>query len=285
MRPRQALRGIHLQVQRGEVFGFIGPNGAGKSTTIKILTGLLRPGKGQVSLLGGSPQDPRCRQRMGYLPEQPYFYDYLSGWELLEFYGALYGLRGKELRQRMEWSLELVHAAQDWIHRRLRTYSKGMLQRVGLAQAILSRPELLILDEPMSGLDPLGRRDVRHAIQNLNQSGTTIFYSSHVLADVEQISHRVAMIVDGRIVQEGSVAEITAGNSAEFSALVETPLPRLPAGVRPGQHPREYRCDSARSRDLLLQACLDQQIGILKLDSSRPSLEDILAKEVAHAES
>jgi ABC-2 type transport system ATP-binding protein len=284
MRPKVALQGIDLRVEPGEVFGFIGPNGAGKSTTIKILTGLLRPSSGVVELLGGSPDDPRRRARMGYLPEHPYFYDYLSGWELLRFYGGVSGLRGKLLTERMEWALELVHANADWIHRRLRTYSKGMMQRVGLAQAVLSRPELLILDEPMSGLDPLGRRDVREAILALNKAGTTVFYSSHVLADVEQISHRVAMVVDGRIVRAGTVAAVTADDSAQFRVHTATALTEFPDGVRPGELPCSYLCVDGMARDRLLSACLRAGAGVLRLESSRPSLEDILAREVTHAE-
>lgn len=284
MRPKVALQGIDLQVGPGEIFGFVGPNGAGKSTTIKILTGLLSAGEGRVEVLGGSPSDPRQRARLGYLPEQPYFYDYLTGWELLRFYGGLSGVRGVLLKQRMEWALEMVHANADWIHRRLRTYSKGMMQRVGLAQAMLAKPELLILDEPMSGLDPLGRKDVREAILSLNREGTTVFYSSHVLSDVEQISHRVAMVVDGRVVRAGTVDQVTAGESTEFRLQLAAPLASLPAGVRVGEHICEYLCEDGAARDRMLGACLQTQIAVLRLESSRPSLEDILTREVAHAE-
>lgn len=285
LQPKPALQGIDLQVQAGEIFGFIGPNGAGKSTTIKILTGLLRPGSGFVKVLGGNPQNPKNRMAMGYLPEHPYFYDYLTGWELLRFYGALTGLKGKLLEQRIEWALELVHANQDWIHRRLRTYSKGMLQRMGLAQSVLSKPQLLILDEPMSGLDPLGRRDVREAILTLNrEEGTTVFYSSHVLSDVEQISHRVAMVVDGRIARSGTVAQITRQESTEFRVLLSTEIHHSLEGVIATPQPCEYLCAHDTARNLLLAHCLEQGIPVLKLESTRPSLEDILAREVTHAE-
>jgi ABC-2 type transport system ATP-binding protein len=206
---KKSLFGISLTVKKGEIFGFIGPNGAGKSTTIKVLTGLLRIDSGSVLVLGNSPAKTESRLNLGFLPEQPYFYDSLSGYELLKFYGALSGLAGSLLEERIHWALKLVNADYDWIQSRLRTYSKGMQQRVGLAQAILHKPELLILDEPMSGLDPLGRRDVREAILTLNREGSTIFYSSHVLSDVEAISHRVAMIVEGKVLHEGTVEEIT----------------------------------------------------------------------------
>jgi ABC-2 type transport system ATP-binding protein len=174
-----------------------------------VLTGLLRKDSGDVFILGKSPYETKSRINLGYLPEQPYFYDSLSGYELLKLYGGLSGLDGKLLEERLRWALKLVNANADWIYRRLRTYSKGMQQRIGLAQAILHKPELLILDEPMSGLDPLGRRDVREAILELNRGGSTIFYSSHVLSDVEAISHRVAMIIDGKISHTGTVEEIT----------------------------------------------------------------------------
>jgi len=206
---KKTLFGISLEVGKGEIFGFIGPNGAGKSTTIKVLTGLLRKDSGEVSILGKDPNESASRVNLGYLPEQPYFYDSLSGYELLKFYGGLSGLKGKLLEERINWALTLVNANADWIHRRLRTYSKGMQQRIGLAQAILHKPELLILDEPMSGLDPLGRRDVREAILTLNREGSTVFYSSHILGDVEAISNRVAMIIDGKISHTGTIDEIT----------------------------------------------------------------------------
>jgi len=206
---KKSLFGISLTVKKGEIFGFIGPNGAGKSTTIKVLTGLLHKDSGSVLVWGNSPDKTESRLNLGFLPEQPYFYDSLSGYELLKFYGALSGLSGSLLEERIHWALKLVNADYDWIRNRLRTYSKGMQQRVGLAQAILHKPELLILDEPMSGLDPLGRRDVREAILALNREGSTIFYSSHVLSDVEAISNRVAMIIEGKILHEGTVEEIT----------------------------------------------------------------------------
>lgn len=210
---KKSLFGISLEVKKGEIFGFIGPNGAGKSTTIKVLTGLLRKDSGEVLILGKPPSETKSRIHLGYLPEQPYFYDSLSGYELLKFYGGLSGLKGSLLKERIHWALKLVNADADWIYRRLRTYSKGMQQRIGLAQAILHKPELLILDEPMSGLDPLGRRDVREAILTLNREGATIFYSSHILSDVESISHRVAMIIDGKITHTGTIEEITKGTN------------------------------------------------------------------------
>ena len=286
MKPKLALKDVSFSVEPGQVYGFIGPNGAGKSTTIKVLTGLLNFDSGTVLVNGISPRDVKSRRFVGYSPEQPYFYDYLTGRELLRFYGKLVGLDGTELEKRIGWALDLLHANKDWIDRRLRSYSKGMMQRVGIAQAILGKPKLLILDEPMSGLDPMGRRDVREAIMELNRDGVTIFYSSHLLSDVESISHKVAMIVDGKIVREGTVDEITESCGVEYhvrtrAAILESDLPK---GVSLAGHPMEFVCEDDSARDVLLRFCLDKGIAVEKMDHKRPSLEDILTEEIARAD-
>ena len=286
MKPKLALKDVSFSVEPGQVYGFIGPNGAGKSTTIKVLTGLLNYDSGTVLVNGISPRDVKSRRFIGYSPEQPYFYDYLTGRELLRFYGKLVGLDGAELDKRIGWALDLLHANKDWIDRRLRSYSKGMMQRVGIAQAILGKPKLLILDEPMSGLDPMGRRDVREAIMELNRDGVTIFYSSHLLSDVESISHKVAMIVDGKIVREGTVDEITESCGVEYHVRIRGAIPEkdLPEGVTPAGHPEEFVCADDASRDRLLHFCLEQGIAVEKMDHKRPSLEDILTEEIARAD-
>ena len=286
MKPKLALKDVSLHVEPGQIYGFIGPNGAGKSTTIKVLTGLLNFDSGKVLVNGFSPRDVKSRQFIGYSPEQPYFYDYLTGRELLQFYGKLVGLEGDILNERITWALQLLHADKDWIDRRLRSYSKGMMQRVGIAQAILGKPKLLILDEPMSGLDPMGRRDVREAILELNRDGVTIFYSSHLLSDVESISHRVAMIVDGRIVREGTVDEITDSCGIEYHVRTRVAIAAkdLPEGVTLAGHPQEVICADDAARDRLLRYCLDNGIAVEKMDHKRPSLEDILTEEIARAD-
>jgi ABC-2 type transport system ATP-binding protein len=286
MKPKLALKDVNLHVEPGQIYGFIGPNGAGKSTTIKVLTGLLNYDSGKVLVNGFSPREVKSRQFIGYSPEQPYFYDYLTGRELLQFYGKLVGLEGELLNSRITWALELLHADKDWIDRRLRSYSKGMMQRVGIAQAILAKPKLLILDEPMSGLDPMGRRDVREAILELNRDGVTIFYSSHLLSDVESISNRVAMIVDGRIVREGTVEEITESCGVEYHVRTRTAImgKDLPEGVVQAGHPQELICADDSARDRLLRYCLDQGIAVERMDHKRPSLEDILTEEIARAD-
>ena len=286
MKPKLALKDVSFSVEPGQVYGFIGPNGAGKSTTIKVLTGLLNYDSGTVLVNGISPRDVKSRRFIGYSPDQPYFYDYLTGRELLRFYGKLVGLDGAELDKRIGWALDLLHANKDWIDRRLRSYSKGMMQRVGIAQAILGKPKLLILDEPMSGLDPMGRRDVREAIMELNRDGVTIFYSSHLLSDVESISHKVAMIVDGKIVREGTVDEITESCGVEYHVRIRGAIPEkdLPEGVTPAGHPEEFVCADDASRDRLLHFCLEKGIAVEKMDHKRPSLEDILTEEIARAD-
>ena len=286
MKPKLALKDVSLHVEPGQIYGFIGPNGAGKSTTIKVLTGLLNFDSGKVLVNGISPRDVKSRRYIGYSPEQPYFYDYLTGRELLQFYGKLVGLEGNLLNERITWALQLLHADKDWIDRRLRSYSKGMMQRVGIAQAILGKPKLLILDEPMSGLDPMGRRDVREAILELNRDGVTIFYSSHLLSDVESISHRVAMIVDGRIVREGTVDDITDSCGIEYHVRTRVAVPAkdLPEGVVQAGHPQEVICADDVARDRLLRYCLDNGIAVEKMDHKRPSLEDILTEEIARAD-
>lgn len=286
MKPKLALKDVSFSVEPGQVYGFIGPNGAGKSTTIKVLTGLLNFDSGTVLVNGISPRDVKSRTFLGYSPEQPYFYDYLTGRELLKFYGKLVGLDGVELDKRIQWALELLHADKDWIDRRLRSYSKGMMQRVGIAQAILGKPKLLILDEPMSGLDPMGRRDVRGAIQQLNQDGVTIFYSSHLLSDVESISHRVAMIVDGKTVREGTVDEITESCGVEYHVRTRQGIlqSELPEGVTPAGHPQECICADDAARDRLLRYCLEKGIAVERMEHKRPSLEDILTEEIARAD-
>jgi ABC-2 type transport system ATP-binding protein len=287
MRQKKALSGVSFHVPKGQIYGFIGPNGAGKSTTIKLLTGLLRRDFGTVRVAGLDPQNVESRRHLGYSPEQPYFYDYLTGRELMRFYGRLSGLSGNTLEERVEWALSLLNADKDWINRRLRTYSKGMMQRVGIAQAILSKPELLILDEPMSGLDPVGRKDVREAILSLNREGVTVFYSSHLLSDVETISHRVAMIVGGKIVREGTVDDFTSNASAEYHVHLSADVPAsdVPEGARPqGTTPREWVCRDAASRDRFLEFCLRSGLPVERVEHQRPSLEDVLTEEIARAE-
>lgn len=205
---KTALEGVTLQVAHGETFGLLGPNGAGKTSLQKILLGLIRPTSGRATVLGGAPEDTRARARIGYLPENPYFYTYLTGREFVEFCGGLFGLSGKALRNRATELLDRVGMAHAE-NTQLRKYSKGMLQRVGVAQALVNDPEVVFLDEPMSGLDPVGRRELRDIILDLKREGKTIFFNSHILSDVEALCDRVGILHAGKLVACGSVRELT----------------------------------------------------------------------------
>jgi ABC-2 type transport system ATP-binding protein len=206
-RPYVALDGLDLQVARGETFGFLGPNGAGKTTTLKLLMQLIFPTAGHASILGRPVGDVEVRRRIGYLPENPSFYDNVSAEELLTYFASLFGYRGPERKARVAALLDEVGLGPER-RLQLRKYSKGMIQRVGLAQALVNEPDVVFLDEPMSGLDPLGRRAVRDLILRLRARGTTVFFSSHILSDAEAICSRVAILVAGKLVAAGTLAEM-----------------------------------------------------------------------------
>src|SRR3954464_11726079 len=202
-----AVQGLNLQVFAGEVFGFLGPNGAGKTTTMNVLLGFVPPTSGDAFIFGTSVRDPIARQRIGYLPELTYYYKFLSAEELLRFYAKIFRIPKRQSEQRIDSVLKLVeleHARK----RPIKTYSKGMQQRVGLAQALINNPDLLILDEPTSGLDPVGRMKVREIIQRLKQEGKTVFFSSHELGEVETVCDRVAIMNAGELKTEGRVADL-----------------------------------------------------------------------------
>lgn len=202
-----AARSISFCVEPGEIFGFLGPNGAGKTTTIKALLGLIRPTGGRVELCGVPPSSPEWRSKVGYMPEHPTFYDYLTGLEMVTWFGRLAGLTHQEARKTAERYLGRVGLGHA-MKRRLRSYSKGMLQRAGLAQALVGSPQLLILDEPMTGLDPIGRKEIRELIVSLRDEGKTIFYSTHILPDVEMTCDRVSIIHKGLTQRTGHLAAI-----------------------------------------------------------------------------
>src|SRR5437667_9704018 len=197
-RPKRALRPPRLTVEEGEIFGFLGPNGAGKTTTLKLLMGLVFPTAGSARILGMDANDPRVKAQIGFLPEQPYFYDYLTARELLEYYGQLSGVAAKDRAKKVNEVLKRV-GLPDAAGTQLRKFSKGMLQRVGIAQAILHDPQVVFFDEPMSGLDPMGRREVRSLIEELKGEGKTVFFSTHILSDAEALCDRVGIIQLGEL--------------------------------------------------------------------------------------
>ncbi len=207
-----ALAGLDLEVRAGEVFGFLGPNGAGKTTTMNVLLGFVPPTRGTASLFGIDVRQPIARQRIGYLPELTYYYKFLTAEELLRFYAKIFGIARAEANRRIAHLLKLVEleaAAQ----RPIKSYSKGMQQRIGLAQSLINNPDLLVLDEPTSGLDPLGRMKVREIIQRLKNEGKTVFFSSHELGEVETVCDRVAIVHQGELKAVGTVADISAGHA------------------------------------------------------------------------
>lgn len=217
--PLPALDGLSLSVQQGEIYGFLGPNGSGKTTTLKILMGLMQATSGEAEILGKPLGDVQVRHRIGFLPESPYFYEYLTAEEFLAFYGHLAGLERAELGRKITQLLDLVGLAEART-RQLRKFSKGMLQRVGLAQALIHDPELVVLDEPMSGLDPVGRKQVRDLILSLRDQGKTVFFSTHIIPDVEMICDRVAIVVKGKLLAEGRVDELVNPGHAQSIEVV-----------------------------------------------------------------
>ena len=220
LKKRMSLENLNLQVESGEVFGFLGPNGAGKSTTIKLLMRLIFPTSGTARILGKSIEDVSTHQVVGYLPEQPYFYDYLTATELLDYFARFHRLTASDRRERIERMLKKV-GLETAKKIQLRKYSKGMLQRVGMAQAILHEPEVVVLDEPMSGLDPLGRREVRDIILELKREGRTVLFSTHILSDAEMLCDRVGVIVGGRLRGVGTPGEMVGIRAEGMEILFE----------------------------------------------------------------
>ena len=220
LKKKTSLEGLTMRVDEGEVFGFLGPNGAGKSTTIKLLVGLIFPTAGTARILGKSISDISMHQDIGYLPEQPYFYDYLTAAELLDYFARFHDLPAQERKARVDGMLKKV-GLETARKIQLRKYSKGMLQRAGLAQAILHDPKVVILDEPMSGLDPVGRREVRDIILELKQAGKTILFSTHILSDAEMLCDRVGVIVGGKLRGVGAPDEIVGIRANAMEILFE----------------------------------------------------------------
>jgi ABC-2 type transport system ATP-binding protein len=288
-RPRRyrALDGLNLEVARGETFGFLGPNGAGKTTTLKLLMQLIYPTSGRMEILGCPAGDVGVKRRIGYLPESPYFYDYLSAEELLRYFASLMGHSASEGRRRSEALLDDVGIGGE---RRLplRKFSKGMLQRVGIAQALLNDPELVFFDEPMSGLDPLGRRDVRNLILKLRDRGCTVFFSSHVLSDAEALCSRVAILVGGRLVTTGTLSEILALQARGWELVVDGMTVESLARHR-AQILRETRISEQHyalelplepGPDALLRDLIAEGGRLVSLNPLRDTLEDFFVRQV-----
>jgi ABC-2 type transport system ATP-binding protein len=291
-RPYLALDDLTMQVGLGEVFGFLGPNGAGKTTTLKLLMQLIYPTSGLAEILGKPVGDVGVKRRIGYLPEQPYFYDYLTAEELLHYFAAIFGYAPAERRTRAAALLDEVGIGAE---RRLplRKFSKGMLQRVGIAQALINEPEVVFLDEPMSGLDPLGRREIRQLILRLRDRGCTVFFSSHVLADAETLCSRVAILAKGRLVAAGRLSEMLAfevrGWELVVSGLKDEALTRAQqrhqvtraTRLAEGRYALELPLTPAPERTLA--ELVGQGAALVSLTPMRDTLEDFFVRQVSGA--
>jgi ABC-2 type transport system ATP-binding protein len=289
-RPYLALEGLTLSVGRGEVFGFLGPNGAGKTTTLKLLMQLISPTSGSAQILGLPVGSPDVKRRIGYLPENPYFYDHLTAEELLEYFGSLFGYAAADRRQRASRLLDEVGIGAER-RLQLRKFSKGMLQRVGIAQALLNEPEVVFFDEPMSGLDPLGRREIRQLILRLRDRGCTVFFSSHVLSDAEALCSRVAIVARGRLVAQGPLTEILAFKVHGWELVMShVPSALLECALKDGRVLKALPIGEDRyALDLPLETPPDRLMAdltaggarLVSLNPLRETLEDFFVRQVA----
>ncbi len=286
-RPYRALDHLNLEVVQGETFGFLGPNGAGKTTTLKLLMQLIFPTSGFAEILGKPVGDIDVKRRIGYLPESPYFYDYLTAEELLHYFATLMGYSRAERTRRVSSLLDEVGIAGER-RLQLRKFSKGMLQRVGIAQALLNEPEVVFFDEPMSGLDPLGRREVRNLILSLRDRGSTVFFSSHVLSDAEALCNRVAIMAGGRLVVSGRIDELQAFQVRGWELVVANvtveSLERHRARVRavtPLGHDRySFELPLELPPEVLLRDLVAAGAQLVSLNPLRETLEDFFVKKV-----
>lgn len=280
---RRSLDRLTLQVNEGEAFGFLGPNGAGKTTTLKLLMGLIFPTSGSARIRGRSIADIGMHREIGFMPEQPYFYDYLTARELLDYFARFFGYSAAERHERIRKFLERVGLAGA-ADVQLRKFSKGMLQRVGIAQAILHDPQVIFLDEPMSGLDPVGRREVRDIILELKKQGRTIFFSTHILTDAEMLCDRVAVLVGGKLQGIGAPREIVSMEISAMEILFELPVGRtLPDHLMESvTHTGDRYRIEVKEADVYnaLDALKGSQARILSVSPVRPSLEDYFFKLV-----
>ncbi|MEW5805051.1 MAG: ABC transporter ATP-binding protein [bacterium] len=283
----EALQGLDLEIEEGETFGYLGPNGAGKTTTLKLLLGLMHPTSGTAYILGENSRNVQVKNLIGFLPEQPYFYSYLTAHEFLNFYSRLFNIPKKSCQARIDELLALV-GLKGRENLQLRKFSKGMLQRIGIAQALVNDPQVIFFDEPFSGLDPIGRKEIRDIVLKLKEKGKTIFFCSHILSDVEMICDRVAILVHGELKAVGRIENLveTKLKSAEiaFSGLGEeakAKVRELSSRMLDHSDKTLVTLSNRESVDKVVKIISEGQGRLISLTPIRETLEDIFLKEVA----
>lgn len=286
LRRKRVLHGVTFEVLDNEIFGFVGPNGAGKTTTLKILMGLIRPTEGSASILGCDVEESEFRRQIGFLPENPYFYPFLTAREILDFYARLSGVADSERARRVERLLDLVNLGHS-MDARLRTFSKGMLQRVGIAQALVHDPKVVFLDEPMSGLDPLGRMEIRDLILSLRAEGKTVFMNTHILSDVESVCDRVAIIVKGRIRHQGKMEDFLPDDRRTTRVLISSLPPETADQIGEsfdlemrGLGERLELSVAEKDVNAVLEAVMRVGAEVVSVTPHRNSLEDVFLDAV-----
>ena len=287
----RVLHDLNLEVCEGEIFGYLGPNGAGKTTTLKLLMGLIYPTAGRAWILGRDVSDVAVKAQVGFLPENPSFYDYLTGREFLHFYGELFGIPYRERVKRIEELLDKVGLAKAG-GLQLRKYSKGMLQRIGLAQALINDPQVVVLDEPMSGLDPVGRKEVRDLILDLKSRGKTVFFSTHIVPDVEMICDRVGIIVAGQLIRVGPLEDLLGGEveciEITASGLDEAAWVQVKEwSIRPPVERGEkvfFAVKTEKDASLAVELLVGRGVSIHAVLPQRRTLEEHFLQEVARPE-
>ncbi len=289
-RKVRALDRLNLQVEGGQIFGFLGGNGAGKTTTIKILMSLIFPSEGKAKILGHDISDFKMHRKIGYCPENPYFYDYLSARELMNYFGELFGLDAAKRNQKTEELLIRVGLDEkDW-NKQLRKFSKGMLQRVGLAQSLINEPEIVFLDEPMSGLDPIGRREVRELIAELRTKGTTVFMSTHILSDIEALCDNVAILQNGKLAATGNLHELltNSGEKQSFEIIVkgvsaenlETAVSEISGAVISAKAGgANIQVSDEKDIDKILQITREKGGSLVSVQPVKQSLEELFVEQ------
>lgn len=281
LKRKKVLKGVSLTVNKGEIYGLLGPNGAGKTTTIKALIGLIFPDSGYVEIFGSKNIDSSIKKQMGFLPEQPYFYEYLSAREYLSLSAELFRMKEKEKEKRID-ELSSLLSMDKFLDSRLKTLSKGELQRVGLAQAIINDPSFLVLDEPMSGLDPIGRKEIKDLIFELKKKGKTIFFSSHILQDAELICDRVGIMLDGKIIEEGKLTDLISEkiHYIEIEFSTQKPLPSLKGEFFSTGGRNLIRVNDEKSAEEAIKLIIENGGKIVSVIPRKGTLEEIFVERV-----